>query len=169
MEKTRKNHQPVLNNTKFIDLIYKDGHKKLVVDEIGWFDKFSDNCELYELENEYTAELPFVGSEEEFLAHCRKEWVTPEEYKVDLEPILLAKCNTQEEIDRVKYELDLFRSYDMIHILQFLRYFIDTMEENNILWGTGRGSSCASFCLFLLGVHLVDPIKYNIDIKEFLR
>jgi DNA polymerase III alpha subunit len=43
------------------------------------------------------------------------------------------------------------------------------MRENNVVWGVGRGSSVASYVLYLLGVHKIDSIKYNLDIEEFLK
>ena len=56
-----------------------------------------------------------------------------------------------------------------IRVLQFLIYFIDTLRANNMVWGVGRGSSVASFCLFLIGVHKINPMLYDLDITEFLR
>jgi DNA polymerase III alpha subunit len=43
------------------------------------------------------------------------------------------------------------------------------MKANNIIWGVGRGSSVASYVLYLLEVHRVDSMYYNLDIREFLR
>jgi DNA polymerase III alpha subunit len=50
-----------------------------------------------------------------------------------------------------------------------LKYIIDLMRKNNIVWGVGRGSSVSSYVLFLMGVHKVDSMKYNLDIKDFLK
>jgi len=33
----------------------------------------------------------------------------------------------------------------------------------------GRGSSVASYCLYLLGVHKINSLKFDLDIKEFLK
>jgi len=33
----------------------------------------------------------------------------------------------------------------------------------------GRGSSVASFVLFLLGVHRINSLYYDLDIEEFLK
>jgi len=63
----------------------------------------------------------------------------------------------------------LFKSHAMMDVLQFLKYMVDTLRENNIVWGVGRGSSVASYVLYLLGVHKVNSIKYNLDPTEFLR
>jgi DNA polymerase III alpha subunit len=43
------------------------------------------------------------------------------------------------------------------------------MRENDIVWGVGRGSSVASYTLYLIGVHKIDSIKYELDINEFLK
>ena len=86
-----------------------------------------------------------------------------------LKKYLLDKCQTTEEQNRVNQEYVLFEKKKFIHILQFLIYFIDTLRAKNVVWGVGRGSSVASFCLFLIGVHKINPLQYNIDYKEFLR
>jgi DNA polymerase III alpha subunit len=54
-------------------------------------------------------------------------------------------------------------------VLKYLKYLVDTMRKHNIVWGVGRGSSVASYCLYLLGIHRVDSIKYDLDIHEFLK
>jgi len=82
---------------------------------------------------------------------------------------LLDKCQNDEEKIRVQMEYDLFEKKNFVRVLQFLIYFIDTLRTNNIVWGVGRGSSVASFCLFLIGVHKINPMLYNLDITEFLR
>jgi DNA polymerase III alpha subunit len=43
------------------------------------------------------------------------------------------------------------------------------MKERNIVWGVGRGSSVASYVLFLIGTHKVDSVKYELDFNEFLK
>lgn len=56
-----------------------------------------------------------------------------------------------------------------INLLRFLHYLVNFMKENNIIWGVGRGSSVASYVLFLLGVHKIDSLQYNLNWREFLR
>jgi DNA polymerase III alpha subunit len=43
------------------------------------------------------------------------------------------------------------------------------MRKENIVWGVGRGSSVASYVLYLIGVHKIDSLYYNLDVEEFLR
>ncbi|NBP58298.1 hypothetical protein EBU71_17565 [bacterium] len=94
----------------------------------------------------------------------------PKEYKdMDIESWILEQCSTDIEILRAEQELALFRQHNMINLLRFLKYLVDYMRSKQILWGLGRGSSVASYCLFLIGVHKVDSIKYDLDIKEFLK
>jgi DNA polymerase III alpha subunit len=97
-------------------------------------------------------------------------WYMPQEYyKTNVKKYLLDKCQTQEERDRVEQEYILFEQKNFIRVLQFLIYFIDILRKNNIVWGVGRGSSVASFCLFLIGVHKINPLLYDLKISEFLR
>lgn len=107
---------------------------------------------------------------EEFDNRHQSNWLIPNEYlEIDVEAFLLKKCSTQIEIDRVKEEMALFREREMEVILQVLIYLVDVMRKNNIVWGVGRGSACSSYCLYLIGIHKVNSLRYNLDIKEFLK
>jgi len=66
-------------------------------------------------------------------------------------------------------ELTEFETRNLFPVLRILIYIIDTMRKHKLVWGVGRGSSVASYVLYLLGVHKVDSLKYNLDIKEFLK
>jgi DNA polymerase III alpha subunit len=54
-------------------------------------------------------------------------------------------------------------------LLRYLKYLVDTLTSNNMIWGVGRGSSVASYVLYLLGVHRIDSMFYDLDVREFLR
>lgn len=99
-----------------------------------------------------------------------KQWNIPAEYvEMDLDVYFANKINTIEEAMRVAEELALFRERGLEPMLRFMIYLVKVMEDNKIIWGVGRGSSVSSFLLFLVGLHQVNPIKYNLDIKEFIR
>ncbi len=70
---------------------------------------------------------------------------------------------------RIKMELRLWEERGLNGMLRTLIFIINTFDANNVIWGTGRGSSCASYILYLIGLHQVDSIKYDIDIGEFFR
>jgi hypothetical protein len=107
---------------------------------------------------------------EDFDSALQSDWFMPDEYKeFDIEKWCLDRCTTDEQIERVNAELDAFEARGMMPLLQWIKHFVDTCQENNIVWGVGRGSSVASFVLYLLGVHQVDSVKYNLDWQEFLR
>jgi DNA polymerase III alpha subunit len=97
------------------------------------------------------------------------DWFMPEEYKnMDIEGYLVDQCPKQ-NYERLVEELELFRQHNMMYLLKYIKYLVDTMREHNIVWGVGRGSSVASYCLYLIGIHKIDSIKYNLDIDEFLK
>lgn len=113
---------------------------------------------------------PLDISVDEFDRLCQSQWNMPEEaLEFDIISWLLNKCETQAELQRVGEELLLYQDKDLITLLKFLKYFVDTMTEHNIVWGVGRGSSVASYVLYLIGVHSVNSMYYDLDISEFLR
>lgn len=107
---------------------------------------------------------------EEFDLHNQQQWFIPDSYKdLRIEEFLLEHCTTDEQTERVLQELELFFQHGMVDVLICIKYLVDYMRANNIVWGLGRGSSVASYCLYLIGIHKVDSIKYQLDIKEFLK
>tara|TARA_B100001094_G_C18157141_1_gene787128 strand:+ start:114 stop:638 length:525 start_codon:yes stop_codon:yes gene_type:complete len=114
--------------------------------------------------------VPKRPTPEVFDAENINDWYMPEKYyQIDVKQWLLEKTQTEEERDRVLIEYSLFEKKGFIKVLQFLIYFVDTLRANNLVWGVGRGSSVASFCLFLIGVHKINPLQYDLNIAEFLR
>ena len=106
---------------------------------------------------------------EEFDQLNQKNWFMPDEYKnMDIVGYLVYKC-PKENYQRVMEELELYRQHDMIDLLKYLKYLVDTMRANGIVWGVGRGSSVSSYCLYLIGVHKIDSVKYRLNINEFMR
>lgn len=98
------------------------------------------------------------------------EWFIPDKYfEIDLDEHFLDKAKTLIEKERVQLELKLFRQKKMTKMLYLMMYLVDFMEENDIVWGVGRGSSVASYILYLIGVNDIDPIEHDIPIEEFLR
>jgi DNA polymerase III alpha subunit len=109
-------------------------------------------------------------SVEEFDQQNQSQWFMPEEYRLyDIIDWLYCECQTLEQKERVTKELKLFVQHDMILLLKYVKYLVDTMRKNNIVWGVGRGSSVASYVLYLIGIHKVDSLKFSLDIKEFLK
>lgn len=75
----------------------------------------------------------------------------------------------ENRISRVKQELRLFKEYGLEDLLLISIYIVDQFNKHNIVWGTGRGSSCACYSLYLIGIHEVDSVKYNLELNEFFR
>lgn len=113
---------------------------------------------------------------------CQSEWFMPDSYKkIDTDAtvmsLLITKLNISDayklqetaEWQRVCEELAAFEKHGMENLLRYMFYLVDFMRENGIVWGVGRGSSVASYILYLIGVHRIDSLKYNLDWREFLR
>jgi len=81
----------------------------------------------------------------------------------------LGLCTSEAELQRCGEELLLFQEKNLFDVLRYLKYLVDVMTQNHLIWGVGRGSSVASFVLYKLGVHRIDSLYYDLDIKEFLK
>lgn len=100
----------------------------------------------------------------------QNNWFMPKKYvELDLDEYFSKLIKTPEEIDRVGMELKCWEDKKFTDVLRFCIYFMDYAKENDIIIGVGRGSSCCSYLLYLIGLHRVDCIKYDLDITEFLK
>lgn len=170
--KLSKNKEPILtpdqicesflNGTQNISVLIEDE------EEFSAIEKYSEDLDsdidigLYKKEDDIL--------DEEFHSTRTYSWVIPKEYlDINITEYLLSRCNTTEEENRVLFELKKFEQNDMFNILRLMIYLISYMRENGHVWGVGRGSSVSSYCLYLIGVHKVDSIKYNLDVEEFFK
>ena len=97
-------------------------------------------------------------------------WLMPEEYKnIDIENILYEMCKTEVEKERIALELKLYKEREAYDMLRYMKFLSDLIKKNNIIVGVGRGSSVASFVLYKLGLHNINSLEWNLDIKEFLK
>lgn len=123
--------------------------------------------ELAEYQSRITQE--FLDYEVPRLQIDSSNWLIPEDYKhMDIAEYLVNAC-PENNYNRLVDELELFQKHHMLDLLKTMKYIVDTLRKNNVVWGVGRGSSVASYVLFLLGVHKIDPIKYELQINEFFK
>lgn len=170
---TNKYGEVVLNSTDVFNGIYSgkiSSLDNLQIDDQEELEKFNSAIRSnFEQLQEAVLYKEYTGSVEDFDRANQETWFMPDEYKnMDIEGFLVHVCPKQ-NYERLIDELNLFRQHNMIDVLRYLKYFVDTMREHKIVWGVGRGSSVASYALYLLGVHKIDSIKYKLDIKEFLK
>ena len=70
---------------------------------------------------------------------------------------------------RIAAELIEISRRGMQEFMQTVVYVLDTFRRNDVVWGVGRGSSCASYILFILGLHAVDCVKLDVPMEEFFH
>jgi DNA polymerase III alpha subunit len=98
-----------------------------------------------------------------------EHWFIPKEYQeMNIEEFLMQN-SPKENHQRIVQEIDLFKKHNMISMLKTMKYIVDTLRSNNVIWGVGRGSSVASYVLHIIGVHKIDSVKYNLPIEEFFK
>lgn len=163
--------QAYTDSNELCNLLYKN--PKL---DISLF-QVEDSIEYNRSVAELHAELDLLDSYhnisqtvEEFDRELQRNWRMPKEYKeLDIAAYVLGLCKEEHELQRVGEELILYQERDLFDLLRYLKYLVDTLRKNNVVWGVGRGSSVASYVLFLIGVHKIDAIYYNLNIDEFLK
>lgn len=140
-----------------IELLYRNKNLYNVpFKNVATFNKF---CDLLEVEQ--------LATDIEY----SKQFNIPQHYlELDVEMHIRSLTPLDDRaVARVDMELELFRTRNLYSVLQLLIYIVDTMRKHNVVWGVGRGSSVSSYCLYLLGIHKIDSLKYNLDIREFLK
>jgi DNA polymerase III alpha subunit len=163
--------QAYTDSNELCNLLYKN--PKLDISRFQVEDSLEYNRSVAELH----AELDFLDSYhqitqtvEEFDNTLQRNWHMPQEYKeLDIAKYVLDLCRTDAELQRVGQELLLYQERDLFDLLRYLKYLVDTLRKNNVVWGVGRGSSVASYVLFLIGVHRIDSLYYDLNIDEFLK
>ena len=175
---------PRFTNRDLVDMIYSGHVDKCHVvlcdpsDDIEKFNAAMREQYLPEL----TKYIALDVDQKTFDGALQSEWFMPDEYKrldVDdwcLRKLMKIKNATRpdqilhtKDWDRTSQELTAFHERGMFPLLQYMIYLVDFMRENNIVWGVGRGSSVASYVLYLIGVHRIDSIQFDLDWREFLR
>ena len=166
---------PRFSNRDLIDMIYSGNADKVHVvlcDKNDDVDKFNVAMEEQGI-NKLQKYIPLDVDQKTFDGVCQSEWFMPDEYKdINVYEYVLGKAETpcpQHVQDRIWEELDAFRERGMKDLLRYMIYLVDYMREHNIVWGVGRGSSVASYVLYLIGVHKINSIQYDLDWREFLR
>ena len=156
------------------DIIYQNPDIDLSLFMVDNPDRYNQSRELtfsnFPILKRYIA-VDYEGSKlDEFDWIQQSNWYMPNEYKeLDIAQYVLGLCKSQEELQRVGAELILYQERDLFKLLRYLKYFVDTMRTNNVVWGLGRGSSVASYVLYLLGVHRINSLYYDLPIEEFLK
>jgi len=168
--KVDKYGQHIYTETDICDFIMMDPersmkHTVLVDNHI----KVSDIIDISSLPQFIEYQEPAI-TVKEFDSRLQDNWKLPEAYKdFDIAKYVLDLCQNEEELQRVGEELLMFQEREMFPLLRYLKYLVDTMRENNIVWGVGRGSSVSSFVLFLIGIHRINSLYYDLSIDEFLK
>lgn len=144
------------------DVIVNDG--SLVREHNHW-------CKVFDhLELSLSVAGNLTESPATFHAIRQRRWLMDSSYaECDMREWLLARCTTDIERARIAHEMSLFEGRGLVPMLRFLCFMVDRLRENSMWWGVGRGSSTSSFVLYLIGVHKINPLRYGLDIAEFLH
>lgn len=165
--------QAYTTTNELCDLLYQDPLLDLGLFYVEDWDQYNTAVKTTFADMPRVREYhPFPNdySVETFHQAQQTQWHMPKEYsELDIAEHVLSLCKTQPELQRVGQELLLYQERELFNLLRYLKYFVDTMRANSVVWGLGRGSSVASYVLYLLGVHRINSMYYDLDIQEFLK
>jgi DNA polymerase III alpha subunit len=164
---------PRFTNKDLVDMIYSGHVDKchvVLCDPSDDIDKFNAAMREQYLP-ELTKYIPLDVDQKTFDGALQSEWFMPDEYKtLNIYDYVMNKAGDDlAELERVEEELAQFKVRGMTNLLRYMIYLVDFMRENDIVWGVGRGSSVASYVLYLIGVHRINSIQFDLDWREFLR
>ena len=166
---------PRFSNKDLVDMIYSGHVDKchvVLCDKTDEIDKFNNSMKQEGL-SELSTYIPLDVDKKTFDGALQSEWFMPDKYKdINVYEYVLGKAETpcpQHVQDRIWEEMEAYKERDMHNLLRYMIYLVDFMRENNIVWGVGRGSSVASYVLYVIGVHRVNSIQFELDWREFLR
>jgi len=169
--KTDEYGRSIVSDSELAELLYVN--PQLAVDDIDIIDPEKYNSAIKSLYLDYKPLQKLAtlnGTIHDYHANNQQEWFMPQEYKdLDIAKWVLEQCADQNELQRSGQELLVYAERNLLPLLQYLKYLVDTMRSNNVVWGVGRGSSVASFVLYLIGVHRIHSLKQNLDFNEFMR
>jgi DNA polymerase III alpha subunit len=167
--KTDKYGQLIYNQNDLCELFLQDPTRTIsnaLVDSPIEFNGFLSLENIPNLKQYTTSAI----SLEEFDRLNQTKWHMPKEYyDFDIAKWVLDQCKNESELQRAGDELIKFQERNMFVLLQYLKYLVDTMRKNKVVWGVGRGSSVASFVLFIIGIHRINSLYYDLSIDEFLK
>lgn len=167
--KTDNLGRAILDSNDLLDVMYQGTAIDNLLAEQDIVEKYNSTLKKLKVEGNGLL-APNEIDQKEFDNSNQQNWYMPLHYKnLDINEYINNLIKTDEEKTRVAEEMELYNSFNLHNVLRFLIYLIDTMRAHNIVWGVGRGSSVASYVLYLIGVHKVNSIKYKLDIHEFLR
>jgi DNA polymerase III alpha subunit len=151
-----------IDDNEIVELMLANRQVKILPSNKTSFQQFESTCKKYGLD------VPFKLASDRSDIH----WAMPVEYE-SLDVInYIEKLHpnlTAAQWIRIDEELQEFEKRNLLDLLRFLCYFVTILRSNNIIYGVGRGSSIASYVLYLIGIHRIDSYKFNLDIKEFLK
>ena len=163
---------PIFDHQDAVDLIYQN--RLAVLQDLQFephkeIEIYNESVKLTGMGETLHTYQPMLVDVKEFDQLLQSEWFMPNDAKnFDIESHIISITPVGCE-QRVKEELAAFKQHGYLNLLKFLHYLVQNMRSSNMLWGVGRGSSVASYVLYLLGVHRIDSIQYGLDWREFLR
>lgn len=137
--------------------------------------KGEDTTALYALESDDSEKFDIVyggnisSDVEEICPVPEDESHTEEDIDAVISIITSSPRYEESMMDRVEKEIEFFdRTNNILFLLKCVD-LVDKMKKNNVVWGVGRGSSCASIIMYIIEVNDINPLLFDIPFSEFSK
>jgi len=164
-------HRRVFNEREICDILYRNPDADLSKYNLENPDQYNSAVKTNYSDLNTLERLPDINTLPEIWHQQNQQsWLMPKQYQqFDIARWVLTQCNGDAEIQRAGAELLIYAERNLLDMLCYLKYLVDTMRENRVVWGVGRGSSVASFVLYKIGIHRINSLYYDLDFNEFMR
>lgn len=152
----------IVDDDYAISLLIKEGHLpehiKVIKSEDSekYYNKYGEDISFKEIEYDITPNMDYDEKRFdeiiELLFHKRRDDV-----------------NDIDHQKRFIAELDFFIDNGLQSLIIKMYDMIEQFKQEKVVWGVGRGSSCACYIFYLLDIHDINPIKFDIPFKEFSK
>ncbi len=144
--------------------------------KVRWVDVITPEIERYNRIANSNSEIAIKNE----CGPLSRDWNIPGEFSnLNVVEYIISKHNElvanfpeaelSEREERLAAELVKFNQFGLFDVLRVMAYIVFKLEQKQIVYGVGRGSSVSSYLLFVLGVHDVDSFKYELDMDDFLH
>ena len=132
--------------------------REIVQGAIASTQEISNKIELFDVapSGNHFPTYPTNNPKEKIKDICREVWNEK-----------VPKGHYKEYGDRFLYELDMLEKCGYLNYLLLTWDLLNWCRKQGIFIGAGRGSCAGSVVTWLLGIHCIDPIKYNLLFERF--
>jgi DNA polymerase III alpha subunit len=163
----------VLSAEQMIGLLYEGREltNDILAEAGAEIDRYNELCRVNDkLDHLIPVSVPKSISADQEHQQRQDVWFMPLSYaELDVWTVLEGRCKDGNQRYRLQMEREEYERRGLLPLLRLMMYLVDEFRRRKVIWGVGRGSSVASFTLYLIGIIKINPMDYGLEIGDFLK